>query len=218
MSTSRDFPFSYSPEVRALLGPPSTLNLAVRAAYPELLHGWANRFAHPTRDNLRGPSVCINPGTSVPAGTILGIFAGTIFLGDDVRGPTLLPLPMVRLHGVDVCFMVDGAARGARYPSSAEAVLYSHECEDPTVVGEWWMGGPVPCLVARSARLLPSYEILSWNFDVQGSYTMSQAEARAWRRGGHRSARCTCNMPRDCPLDRFVRIADSPDSSEGSDW
>ncbi len=31
MSTSRDFPFSFSAEARAVLGPPDALNLAVRA-------------------------------------------------------------------------------------------------------------------------------------------------------------------------------------------
>lgn len=220
MAGSRDFPFSYSSEARALLGPPAALNTAVRAAFPELLDSWANRLAHPARDNLRGASVCTNLGLSIPAGTVMGLFAGTIFLGEAVRGPALLPLPVVRLHGVDVHLSVDGSARAARFPSAGEAVLYDHECEDPNLVGEWWMGAPVPCLVARAARTLSLCEPLAWNFDVQCArpYTLSQAEAREWRRSGHRTSRCICNRPRDCPFDRFIRVATSPDSSDGSDW
>jgi len=39
MSTSRDFPFSFSAEARAVLGSPDALNLAVRTAVPELEAG-----------------------------------------------------------------------------------------------------------------------------------------------------------------------------------
>ena len=45
MSTSRDFPFSFSVEARSVLGPPDTLNLAVRAAFPELEAAWTGRTA-----------------------------------------------------------------------------------------------------------------------------------------------------------------------------
>ncbi len=39
MSSSRDFPFSFSSEVRAVLSSPDALNLSVRAAFPELHDG-----------------------------------------------------------------------------------------------------------------------------------------------------------------------------------
>ena len=41
MSTSRDFPFSFSAEARSVLGSPDKLNLAVRAAFPKLGVDWS---------------------------------------------------------------------------------------------------------------------------------------------------------------------------------
>ena len=117
-----------------------------------------------------------------------------------------------------LCF-VDGAARASRRPSAAEAVLYCHTCDDDaaSLVGDWWLAGPVPCLLARSAAALPGYVTLSWNFDLHGParYTLSQKEARLWRRAGHRTERCRCNAPHDCPLD--LHVADAPSSSDDSD-
>jgi hypothetical protein len=55
MSTSRDFPFSFSAEARAVLGSPNALNLAVRSAFPELEAGWAGRTATYGCDSLFGP-------------------------------------------------------------------------------------------------------------------------------------------------------------------
>jgi hypothetical protein len=44
---------------------------------------------------------------------------------------------------------------------------------------------------------------------------LSQKEARLWRRAGHRTERCRCNAPHDCPLD--LHVADAPSSSDDSD-
>ena len=192
--------------------------------HPRTGRGAARTGPGGLRDNLRCSSVCLKPGFAVSPGTVIGHGHEPLrrqhFLSDNVRGLTSLPLPAFRLHGVDVPLSVDGSARAARFSSSADAVLYTHECEDPTLVGDWWMGDPVLCLVARSARPLSDSELLTWNFDAQGEppFTTSHAEARAWRQSGYHTARCSCNMPRDWPFDRFIRVADSPDTSEGSDW
>ena len=133
----------------------------------------------------------------------------------------VLPLPPFRgWNGVDVRCFVDGASRALRQPRGADAAVYRHCCTNPTVVGEWWWGGGVPCFLARAARELPPSTVLSWDFDVHGPtrFTMSHHEARTWRKDGHSTARCGCNAPRDCPLDRFIRLADAQDSGEDSDW
>ncbi len=81
MSTSRDFPFSFSAEARAVLGSPDALNLAVRSAFPELEAGWAGRTATFAFDSLSGRAVVTRAGSFTPAHTVLGLFAGTILLG-----------------------------------------------------------------------------------------------------------------------------------------
>ena len=111
MSTSRDFPFSFSAEARAVLGSPDALNLAVRTAFPELEAGWAGRTATFATDSLSGRAVVTRAGTFTPAHAVLGLFAGTISLGSEPRGPFTLPLPAFRVGGVEVLCFVDGAAR-----------------------------------------------------------------------------------------------------------
>ena len=41
---------------------------------------------------------------------------------------------------------------------------------------------------------------------------------RQWRRLGHRTARCRCNTPGDCPFYRSLRLPDISGSSDDSDW
>jgi hypothetical protein len=222
MSSLRDVPFSFSAEARDVLGSPDALNLAVRAAFPELGPGWAGVTATYCDRGLTGRSVVTRAGTCTPARTILGLFAGTIFMGDEPRGFNTLPLPLFRAHGVEVRCFVDGSSRAARCPSAAEAVLYRHVCDDTaaTLMGEWWLGGPEPCLLARAASNLPQRTALQWNFDSHGASrsTLSQPEARLWRRDGHSTECCRCGLPRDCPFGRFLRVADIAGSSDDSDW
>ncbi len=61
--------------------------------------------------------------------TVLGLFAGTVSMGDEPRGFNVLPLPAFRVGGVEVRCLVYGASRAARRPSAAEAVLYLHVCD-----------------------------------------------------------------------------------------
>ena len=223
MTSSRDTPFSFSPDLRTVLGPPDTLNTAVRSAFPELFdrdYG-PTRAAAPFVSERVGAGVAIRPGASIPAGTLVGLFTGHLFDGDGRGGvgARVIALPIFQAHGADLRLVVDGEARSSRFPSAVEAALYGHSCTAPTVHGSWWMEGPVPCLTARTTRALSQIDRLAWDFDSLStrSYTSSHAEARAWRRAGHRTRRCTCNAPRDCPRDRFVCLADEPDSAEDSD-
>jgi hypothetical protein len=170
---------------------------------------------------MSGRAVVTRAGSFAPAHTVLGLFAGTVYMGSEPRSLIVLPLPAFRVHGVEVCCFVDGAARTARRPSAGEAVLYRHTCDDEvaTVAGDWWLGGPVPCLLARAVVDLSEFATLSWNFDHHEAtrYTLSQTEARLWRRAGHRTQRCYCNLCRDCLFDRFLRVAGEPSFSDDSD-
>ena len=221
MSSSRDSPFSFSPDLRLSLGAPDALNVAVRNAFPALFDSsYAPRRASmPVTSERVGPGVGIRPGAVIPDGALVGLFSGHIFFGSGVPGSRVLQLPPLSVGGARLALVVDGAARSSRFPSAAEAALYSHSCMAATVVGTWWMDGPVPCLVAHTSRRLTQLDRLVWDLDAHslGGYTSSHAEARAWRRAGHRSVRCSCNRPRDCPRDRFICLADDPVSVEDSD-
>jgi hypothetical protein len=222
MSTTRDFPFSFSAEARLVLGSPDGLNRAVRAAFPDLRDDWYGQPAPHLVFGEAGRLMMTRPGSHTAAGTVLGLFAGTIFMGMESRGSLILPLPAFRIGGVEVHCFVDASSRVARSPSAAEAALYRHVCDDDeaSLVGDWWLGGPVPCLTARAATVLPELTALTWNFDLHGAarYTLSYVEARQWRRLGHRTARCRCNTPGDCPFYRFLRLPDISGSSDDSDW
>ncbi len=220
MSSLRDFPFSFSAEARNVLGSPDVLNLAVRAAFPKLGAGWAGATATYCDRGLSSRTVVTRAGTRTPARSVLGLFAGTVFMGNEPRGFNALPLPVFRVSGVEVRCYVDGSSRAASCPSAAEAALYRHVCDDTaaTLVGDWWLGGP--CLLARAVSDLPQYTTLQWNFDSHGAslYTLSQPEARLWRRDGHSTERCRCNRPQGCPFGRFLQVVDFAGSSDDSDW
>ena len=81
MTSSRDSPLSFSPDLRLSLGAPDALNVALRFAFPCLF----NRDYGPTRavafvpDERSGPRLVVRPGASIPAGTLVGLFSGHIF-------------------------------------------------------------------------------------------------------------------------------------------
>jgi hypothetical protein len=138
--------------------------------------------------------------------------------GDGTRGTRTISIPPAAAGPRAWHLAVDGAARSSRFPSAVEAALYEHSCSAATVSGSWWHEGPVPCLLAYTARDLRSGDRLSWDLDARspGGYTSSHAEARAWRKAGGRTVRCSGNAPRDCPRDRFICIAADPSSGEDS--
>ena len=142
-----------------------------------------------------------------------------IFLGDGVRGTSTISIPPGPAGSGVRRLAVDGAARSSRFPSAVVAAIYGHSCAAATVTGSWWFDGPVPCLLAHTARDLSSGDPLTWNLDACSSvgYTSSHAEARAWRRAGNRTVRCSCNAQRDCPRDRFICIAADPSSSDDTE-
>jgi hypothetical protein len=220
MSSSRDFPFTFSLEVRNRLGPPERFNLAVRDAFPVVDHEGGCRWAEPYHDPLRGAGTRVRSDVTVPADTVLGLFTGTVFLGFNPREAHSLPLPPVIVQGLETDFTVNGAARAARFPSGAGAERYAHACAHASVVAEFWVDGLLPCLVARAARTLDPGTPLTMDFNGQdgGDYTLSYSDALARRRAGLRCSRCRCDEPGPCPRARYVRIPDASDSGDDSDW
>jgi hypothetical protein len=221
MSSSRDFPFNFSLDVRDRLGPPDAFNLAVRDAFPVVDPEASRRWAQTFRGcPLRGAGVRVRPDVEVPADTVLGVFAGTVFLGTGPRVAHSLPLPPVIVQGMEADFTVNGAARATRFPSAAGAELYAHACAGATVVAEWWTDGLLPCLVARAARTLGPGTVLTMDFNAQadGNYTLTYSEALARRRAGLRCSRCRCDEPGPCPRACYVPDPDASDSGEDSDW
>ena len=116
-------------------------------------------------------------------------------------------------------FLPQKPSPGASAPSAAAPATRGTGFDDATVVGDWWLDGLVPCLLARAAAPLPQYLEPSWNFDLHGAarYTLCHAEARTWRRAGHHADRCVCDVLRDCPFDRYLRLADVSGFSDDSD-
>ncbi len=137
MTSTRGFPFTFSADARILLGPAVALNTAVREAFPALASGWADHSTVVFEDGDRGPGVELRPGARVPAGSVLGLFAGTIRVGSPPRGYAVLPLPAFPFGDHGVRFFVDAELRASRHRTSGDAVLYMHACVGPTVVGEW---------------------------------------------------------------------------------
>jgi hypothetical protein len=123
MTSTRGFPFAFSPEVRALLGPVVPLNDAVRETFPALAIGWADHSTVVFEDGYLGPGVMLRPGATVPAGSVLGLFAGTVLVGSPLRGNSVLPLPVAQFGDPAVRFFVDGELRASRHRSSGDAVL-----------------------------------------------------------------------------------------------
>jgi hypothetical protein len=220
MTSTRSFPFVFSPAVRDLLGSAAVLNDAVRAAFPTLSGGCADQSLVLFEDDARGLGVALRPGACVSAGTVLGLFAGTVHVGSPPRGHAVLPLPAAPFGDPVVRFYVDGELRALRHCSSADAVLYMHTCDNPTVVGEWWLGGPLPCLLARAARDLRFPDELSWNFNDHGGLGFAVDLAEIRRRGlpDSRAARCTCAHPDPCPHGRFTIALAGQDLSEDGAW
>jgi hypothetical protein len=220
MTTTRSFPFVFSPAVRDLLGSAAALNDAVRTSFPALASGGADRSLLLFEDGTRGVGVALRPGARVSAGTVLGLFAGTVHVGSPPRGHAVLPLPAAPLGDPAVRLYVDGEARAFRHCSSVDAVLYMHTCDNPTVVGEWWHGGPLPCLLARAARDLRFPDELCWNFNDHGvlGFAVDLAEVR--RRGlpDSRAARCTCAHPDPCPHGRFTILPAGLDLPDDGAW
>jgi hypothetical protein len=225
MTSTRGFPFAFSAEARELLGPAVALNDAVRETFPALAGlalGWADHLTAVFEDGARSPGVMLRPEARIPAGSVLGLFAGTVHAGSPPRGHATLPLPAFLLGdpGVRSRFFVDGELRASRHRSSGDAVLYMHACVKPTVVGEWWLGGPVPCLIARAARDLRFPAEVCWDFNEHGGPAFS-AELDVLRgRGleGLRATRCTCAFPSPCPRGRFTCVPDGQASSDDEDW
>jgi hypothetical protein len=220
MTSTRGFPFTFSAEVGRLLGPVVALIAAVREAFPALASGWADHATVVFEDSERGPGVMLQSGARVPAGSVLGLFAGTVRVGSPPRGHTVLPLPALPFVDHGVRLFVDAERRATHHRTSGDAVLYMHACAEPTVVGEWWMGGPVPCLIARAARDLAYPDELCWDFNEHGGPAFSAEfdDLRGRDLVGLRVVRCTCAYPSPCPRDRFLCVPDDPDSSDDGGW
>jgi hypothetical protein len=99
-------------EARDLLGPVVVLNDAVRESFPALASGWADHSTAVFMDGTRGPGVMLRPGARVPAGSVLGPFAGTIRVGSPPRGHAELPLPARRPSGGPGSACTRGAVLG----------------------------------------------------------------------------------------------------------
>jgi hypothetical protein len=220
MTSTRGFPFAFSAETRDLLGPVVALNDAVRESFPALASGWADHSTVVFEDGARGPGVMLRPGARVPAGSVLGLFAGTVRVGSPPRGHAVLPLPALPFGEPGVRFFVDGLLRASCHRSSGDAVLYMPAYVDPTVVGEWWLGGLVPCLIARVARDLRFPNELCWDFNDHGvpAFSAELDELRGRNLAGLRAVRCTCAFPSSCPRSRFICVPDDQDSSDEAEW
>ena len=226
MSSSRDFPFSFSSDVRGILGPPGASNLALAQAFPQLFDGsTARRLSYYPEGLLGSGVIARRQHGTIPAGMVVGAFTGHVFLGGEDRGDTIVALPGFRVNGSTLHLSVNASAQLGRFPSPTMAGAYTHSCDDANVKGEWWLDGPIPCLLARTTYPIPEGHRLLWDFNdhsISGDYALPLAMALSWRRfSGGAFRHCSCGMPAPCPLDRYLRGAEEPpsprDSGSGSD-
>ncbi len=201
MSSSRDSPFSFSPDLVDIFGSPDSLNGAVRLAHPQLFDGSVERHLQLFANEHGGRGVCVRPGAELPANSVVGLFSGRLTCGRECRGDRLLSLPSLRVNQALLQLCVDAEAHSARFPSPLQAALYQHSCAGGSVVGEWQAADPIPTfqyLVARTSHALLPGEDLHWNFDehtLDGLYTLSQADVLLRRRSGGLARRCPCEDP-----------------------
>ena len=212
MSSSRSYPFSFSPEVRALLGPPNRLNEDIRAAFPNLFGAASESNLTYVNDGRLGPGSMVRWRAQPPirAGTPVGIFSGHVVTEWHRRDTHTLPLPPIQIHGVCTRLSVHASASVGRSPNPTNAALYNHHCTEPTLRGEWWTTGQIPCLVALSVYDLVPGDRLTWNFnqhDPPAPYAMTLPQSHAYRRSVAKPMqRCTCSMPLDCPRQRMIPV------------
>ncbi len=106
-------------------------------------------------------------------------------MGNEQRVASVLPLPSFQVCSCKISCYVDGASQAARRPSGAEVVLYRHVCDDDDATvalsGDWWLGGPVPCPLARAAAPLAQYQVLSWNSISTERCATRGTTRRRWR-------------------------------------
>ena len=98
MSSSRDYTFSFSPDVCTYLGPASAFNAAVRQHHPTLFDGSAR--TRPFTGDLRKYGLMVQPGAHIPVGTPLALFGGHIFEGRVIRSEFAIPMPPFLFRGV----------------------------------------------------------------------------------------------------------------------
>ena len=178
MSSSRSYPFSFSPEVRALLGPPNRLNEDIQAAFPNLFGAASESNLTYVNDGRLGPGSMVRWRAQPPirAGTPVGNFSGHVVTEWHRRDTHTLPLPPILIHGVCTRLSVHASASVGRSPNPTNAALYNHHCTEPTLRGEWWTTGQIPCLVALSVYDLVPGDRLTWNFnqhDPPAPYAMT---------------------------------------------
>jgi hypothetical protein len=168
MSSSRDTPFYFSPEVLDIFGPPDALNGAVRIAHPQLFDQSVERRLLIFDDERCGRGVRVRPGATLPARSVVGLFSGRMFCGSECRSDRLLSLPSLCVNRAHLKLCVDATAQSARFPSSLQAALYQHSCEGGPVVGEWVAAAPIPTfeyLIARTVHTLYQGDNLRWDFN-----------------------------------------------------
>jgi hypothetical protein len=166
MSSSRNTPFSFSPEARALLGTPNRLNEDVRTAFPNLFGAaFGDNLAY-INDGRLGPGAMVRWRAQPPirAGTPVGIFSGHVVTEWHRRDTNTLPLPPLHTHGVCTRLSVHASASVGRSPNPTNAALYNHHCTEPTLRGEWWTTGQIPCLVALSVYDLVPGDLLFYSY------------------------------------------------------
>lgn len=187
MSSSRSTPFSFSPEARALLGTPNRLNEDVRTAFPNLFGAALGDNLAYINDGRLGPGAMVRWRAQPPirAGTPVGIFSGHVVTEWHRRDTNTLPLPPLHIHGVCTRLSVHASASVGRAPTPTNAALYNHHCTEPTLRGEWWTAGQIPCLVAVSVYDLVPGDRLTWNFnqhDPTAPYAMTLPQSHAYHR------------------------------------
>jgi hypothetical protein len=136
-SSSCSRPFSLFSDVQHVLGPPSLVNKAVRRTFPSLFNGSTEAMLRVLPAGLYPAMVTVRPGHLVPSGTVVGLFAGHMFAGPDLRGDHYVAMPPIPTRGGQPRLAVNAAAPLAWFPSATQAGLYYHDCEVGTLTAEW---------------------------------------------------------------------------------
>jgi hypothetical protein len=158
---------------------PYALSLAVRAAFPELGACWAGATATYCDCCLVGRTVVTLAGTRTLVRSVLGLFAGTVFMGDEPRCFNTLPLLCSASAGwrCSASWTAPPARRTARRPPRRSCTCTSAMTRPRP---SWASGGSVGLCPASWGRRRPTF--------------------LSARPSSGTSERCRCNLQRDCPF------------------
>ena len=206
MTSTRGPPFSASRSHPVVATWAAELN---KALVTTLAHHDPPWLVHRTSE-ATGRGTYVADGYTVAHGTRLAAYWGHLTLLPPALSTHVLQLPAVTLAGRTYQAFVDAGHTCTRgNPSTAQAALLNHKCEDPTCSPSWaWQPThALPIMVCTTRRSLRGGSELTYNYDAHqhnGAFTVCADDAATLPAGPLLYTPCRCAFPAPCPKHRLI--------------